>query len=166
MMARIPHLPVVHLAPGKIHVTKREELVETILGSCVAVTLFDRSNHVGAICHALLPTPEGGAGGESSRHVRGAIRLMLSRMESMGAQRDRLEVKLFGGSGMFSADESGAEGLGVGKRNVEEALDCLASLGVHPAVRDVGGGCGRRIYFNTGDGAVYIRRLRGEGRDE
>ncbi|WP_224981770.1 chemotaxis protein CheD [Geomonas agri] len=154
---------VVFLKPGQIMVSSEPVLVTTLLGSCVAVTIFNYRLRLGAICHAQLP----GTGdlfdaqdGHHGKYVDTAIRAMLERMLHRGALRGELEAKVFGGADMFDA-------LGrlrsVGRQNAEMALKILANESVRVAKQDLGGERGRKIIFHSHTGEVLLKRMRKSG---
>ena len=69
-------------------------------------------------------------------------------------------VKLFGGARVLDVDDSGSPGRTVGEQNVARALEILEVLGLKINSADTGGVVGRKLYFCTRDGDVYLRRMR------
>jgi chemotaxis protein CheD len=151
----------VYLQPGELFVDNQPALVQTILGSCVSVTLFDPLGGFGGICHALLPT---GKPDEPERHVDGAIRLLLDRMLGFGARHQLLEAKLFGGSRVLGVPPS--QRLTVGEQNVAQAKELLQNLHIRLIAHDTGGLRGRMLFFNSGTGEVFIRKVRNSTLDD
>jgi len=145
----------IYLQPGELFVDKQPALVQTILGSCVSVTLFCPRGGFGGICHALLPT---GKPEEAERHVEGAVRLLLDRMLRLGASHQQLEAKLFGGSRVLGVPPS--QRLTVGEQNVAQAKELLQNLHIRLIAHDTGGLRGRMLFFNSGSGEVFIRKVR------
>ncbi len=132
--------------------------VDTVLGSCVAVTMWDRRRLCGCICHAVLPSSRGKPD-DPLRYVDSAIAGMLHALESHASRRPDLEVKLFGGASM-NCTRSGHKS--VGEQNVEAALAVLADAGLAPSVADVGGRLGRKVRFYTATGEILLKRIRTE----
>ena len=151
----------VYLQPGELFVDNQPALVQTILGSCVSVTLFDPRGGYGGICHALLPT---GKPEEAERHVDGAVRLLLDRMLGFGARHQMLEAKLFGGSRVLGIPPS--QRLTVGEQNLAYAKQLLHKLNVQLIAEDTGGLRGRMLFFNSGSGEVFIRKVRNSTLDD
>jgi len=149
-----PDLPRVYLKPGEFHFSVSPAVVTTILGSCVSVTMFDRLGGAAAICHALLPE---GPRSDAFRYVDSSIPGMLEMFEARGVPRRHLEVKLFGGADMIG---TGGSRVGVGRRNVEIAFQVLAQAGLTVVTHDVGGTRGRKLFFVTHTGDVFLKRLR------
>lgn len=153
---------LVHLKPGELLIADRPCLISTLLGSCVAITLFSPDLKSGAICHALLPScpaPGHGACPERFRHVECAIRAMLEGLRRRGIACGRIEAKVFGGADMFRADSR----FSVGRQNVAKSWDILRGEGVRIAAFDVGGTRGRKIIFSPHTGEVLLKRLNGVG---
>ena len=156
--------PDLYLKPGEWFLSARPALVATLLGSCVAVTLFHPGQQVGAICHALLPEPpaEGPppADEEAFRYVSVTVRAMLRAMEQRGLALDSLEVKLFGGADVLTVIPRATRPRTVGAENVAVARRVLAEYGIEPMSTDVRGRRGRKLYFRTQTGEVFLRRIR------
>ncbi|MDO9067818.1 MAG: chemotaxis protein CheD [Deltaproteobacteria bacterium] len=151
------HIHNIYLKPGEVVVAREPVLVSTVLGSCVAVTMFSPTSRVGAICHAMLPDNTGR--GEDLRYVDTALRHIFRKVAEYG-DRNNLVVKLFGGARVLDVANSGASGLTVGEQNVARAIEILGSLGLAVSSADTGGIVGRKLYFCTRDGDVYLRRMR------
>ncbi|HEY6872316.1 MAG TPA: chemotaxis protein CheD [Geobacteraceae bacterium] len=155
----------VNLKPGEIFIGDTPCLVSTLLGSCVAITLFAARHRLGAICHALLPACGAGGGAgcpERFRHVRCAVLCMLTDFRGRGIPVAGIEAKLFGGADMFPGepDRDGKGGRGtVGGQNVAMAENLLGGAGIRVAIADVGGVQGRKILFRPDTGEVFLRRL-------
>lgn len=153
------HAHNIYLKPGEVLVTRTPALVSTVLGSCVAVTMFSPSRCFGAICHAMLPV---NAGRENDlRYVDSALRYLYAKVMEHGACGD-LVVKLFGGAQVLAVGERLPERQVVGDQNIAKAEAVLASLGLSVAVRDTGGFQGRKLFFCTRTGDVFVRRMRHE----
>lgn len=155
MKPNLSDLPVVYLKPGELYFANNPTVVTTVLGSCVSVTMFNPANGVAAICHALLPE---GPSEDVFRYVDSSILHMLEMFEAHGIRRSQLEVKMFGGSDMLGVKKG--EGLGIGKRNVEIARQVLSVEGLALLAADVGGARGRKLFFYTHTGEIFMKRLR------
>lgn len=151
-----------YLKPGELCFCRVPTLVTTILGSCVAVTMFHTRLGIAAVCHAVQPVcPR--LGMECPEHcmkkyhyVSCVIPEMLHLMTAWGAGSDALEVKLFGGAAVLttSADSS------IGKQNIETARSVLKDMGLQLKARQTGGQHGRKLIFNTHTGEVLLKRVR------
>jgi chemotaxis protein CheD len=144
----------VYLAPGLLYASAEAAQVTTILGSCVAVCLWDPEGRVGGMNHFLLP--EGGP--PSPRFGESAVPLLIERLVDLGARRSRLRAKVFGGACVLEAFRAGANTLGV--RNVEIARERLLSAAIPIVGEDVGGDLGRKVVFEVRTGCAWIRAIK------
>lgn len=150
------HIHTAYLKPGEVLITLSPVLVSTVLGPCVAITMFSASRGFGAICHAMLPE---NVGHESDlRFVDTALQHLHRKVVEYGAAGD-LVVKLFGGAQVLNNGKRTPERHTVGDQNVMQAEAVLASLGLTATVRDTGGIRGRKLFFCTRSGDVYLRRM-------
>ena len=156
-----------YLKPGELFVGEEATLVETLLGSCVAVTMFSPRYQLGSVCHSLLPNcrrerPNCGECREASRYVECSIREMLNWFLQRGIRQREIVVKLFGGSDLLSGPEGNAT-RGIGRQNIERAISVLDEEGLLLSVSDVGGVRGRKIIFKTYTGEIFLKRLSRSG---
>ena len=135
-------------------------LVSTLLGSCIAVTMFSQSKGIGAICHAMMPDRSGRH--HDLRYVDTAIYYIYRKAMEFGAARD-LEIKLFGGSQILPTGRDQPGNVSIGRKNVARSLEVLNQLGLTVAKTDVGGTRGRKLFFSVLNGNVYVSLL---GSDE
>ncbi|MGD0487204.1 MAG: chemotaxis protein CheD [Syntrophorhabdales bacterium] len=145
----------IFLKPGELCVCDRPTQVSTILGSCIAVTIFNQRLRVGAICHALLP--KNPKGHDALRYVDSAISSMLQKLEAMGIGKNEMEVKLLGGADVL---ERTGTTQSVGQKNIETALEIITQEDLNLAGSDVGGRMGRKLHFYTHTGMVLFTRIK------
>jgi chemotaxis protein CheD len=151
------HTHNIYLKPGEVLISLTPVLVSTVLGSCIAVTLFSASTGFGAICHAMLPE---NAGRDCDfRYVDTALLHIYDKIVEYGIRGD-LTVKLFGGAQVLDVGEGNPTKQTVGDQNVAKAEEMLKSLGLTISVQDTGGMQGRKLFFCTRSGDVYMRRMR------
>ena len=161
MMAESAVVPDLNLQPGELFLASSPAILRTILGSCVAVTFWDRELRIGAMCHGVLPRcpVDGEDAEEGPRYVDFSIRHLVRQFDRLGAQRSDLEIKVFGGADVLPVDRAAGGRPTVGALNCEAAVTVLAAEGLAIAAQDLGGGQGRRIHFHTGTGRVLLHRL-------
>jgi chemotaxis protein CheD len=146
-----------YVYPASLYVSAKEEMVHTVLGSCVAVCLYDPRLQIGGMNHYLMPEwDHKGKGMVSPRYGNIAIEMLVKKMLREGSQKKDLVAKIFGG-----ADQHGFEHkLSVGKRNIVVARAILNKLAIPIVGQDILGHLGRKIVFNVKTGAVYLKTLR------
>jgi chemotaxis protein CheD len=131
----------VHITQGETYVTaESNEILTTVLGSCIATCVRDTASGIGGMNHFLLPE---GAGRDrlEMRYGVNAMELLINGILTRGGCRDRLEAKLFGGAKVISALSD------VGARNVAFAKQFLADEGIPVVGGNLGGDSARRIQF-------------------
>jgi chemotaxis protein CheD len=144
------------LHPGAARFAENPERIETILGSCVSVSLRDPYTAFSAICHCVLPeAPPAALAAERFRFCDTAVEGMLEWFAHRRVPPSRLEVKVFGGAEVLF----GGNGTSVGQLNAQCALAVLARHGLTPQSQATGGAAGRYLVFDTASGAVWIRPL-------
>ena len=162
----------ISLYPGElyIHTGGPGPRVWTLLGSCVAVALFNRKAGIGAICHAQLPQrrlknldcskdcPEdcerlSGEPGKF-RYMTCAFKQMLKVLTSQGIPASSLSAYLIGGSEVAPA---GKDFFRVGAGNIDMARSLLRQHRISVVFEDTGGKTGRSLYFFPATGRLYYR---------
>lgn len=161
MNAFRPDLSDVYLKPGEIYIADRPALVRTVLGSCIAVTMYVPRLGIGSMCHALLPSSTGGIkpDGKCFWFADCCIRWMLKRFMERGAKRSEVEVKMFGGADVLTPIFSRRGFPTVGKQNIEAAMEVLKEEGLMLLAHDLGGTQGRKLNFYAHTGEVVLKRL-------
>jgi chemotaxis receptor (MCP) glutamine deamidase CheD len=145
---------------GGIHASGRPQLVKTLLGSCIAVCLFDPVTATGGMNHFMLPRGVA-SDGESSRFGVHAMDCLIGAMMKLGADRRRFVAKVFGGAHVLNVTETAN---GVPQQNVEFIREFLQNEGFPILSADVGGYHPRHVHFYTTTGRAFIKRLGAETR--
>jgi chemotaxis protein CheD len=155
----LTHEPTaVYLPPGLLYASASPAAVTTVLGSCVAVCLFDPTVRAGGINHYLLPFWNGD-GLASPKYANIALPKLLEKLLQIGCRRQYLRAKLFGGGAVFQH----VGGLfGVGERNIQFAEKYLADAGIPVVARDVGEGYTRKVIYHPHTGAAFVRKLKAQ----
>lgn len=144
--------PVVRLKPGELFFDPKPHRLSTLLGSCVAVCLWDERLHMGGMTHSLVPT--GGAGEMIA--TDSSIRELVQRMMRSGCRAETLQAKLFGGCAPLK--NLGVEA-GIGAANIERAVEVLGELGIRIVAQEILGEGGIMIHQDTGTGEVSGRMI-------
>jgi len=150
------HSHNIYLKPGEVVISREPVLISTVLGSCVAVTMFSPGKGIGAICHAMLPDNTGRA--VDLRYVDTALRHLYLKIVEYGAEKD-LIVKMFGGAQVLDVGNCEQPRRTIGDQNVASALEILDSLRLTVYSADTGGLVGRKLFFCTRHGDVFVRRM-------
>ncbi len=152
---------IVRVHPGDHYISEGEdEMIVTILGSCVAACIRDPKLGVGGMNHFMLPESDTGNWGTTSatmRYGNYAMETLINDILKAGGKKDRLEVKLFGGGNVTPGS------VAVGDKNGNFALNYLKYEGLTPLAYDLGGPHPRRIHYDPSTGKVDRLLLRRKG---
>lgn len=152
----------VYLMPGQARVAQAPTRFTTVLGSCVAVCLFDRRLGIGGLNHFLLPGVPTGPVADPLHWGEPAVEWLVSAVIDLGARARTLEAKVFGGAHI--GQTGGTPEDRIGARNGATALAVLDRLGVPVMAKALGGTYGRKLVFESHTGMAYLRELRGDDR--
>ncbi len=148
----------VQLQPGESCFGHAGTRIRTLLGSCVAITMWHPGYRIGGMTHCLLEGREivRSIGEPDCRFVDESTLWLLREAVRLDTDPAEYEFKLFGGGDMFQR-----LGLGnrnhLGRRNAAAARVLLESLGLTIAAQDVGGSVYRSLIFDIATGAVWVR---------
>lgn len=157
MTTATQELHKIFLYPANIAIAYKPTCISTLLGTCIAVCLWDTKSKIGGMNHYLLPLWNG-EGLASPKYGNIAIQKLIEKMESMGAERKNLIAKVFGGKA-FTDGNSIAYNIGV--RNIYIAQEMLRDYNIAIKASDVGGEFGRTIRFDTSNGTVMMKYIKG-----
>lgn len=155
-----PQVRVVTLSPGELFFGGGQTVINTLLGSCVAITLWHPRQRIGGMCHYLLT--DRSQYGRSDGHPSGyyatdAIEYFLDEVGQSGCRPRDFEVKLFGGGNMFDGVQAKTSSINVAQVNVAEGQRLLQENGFAVKAADVGGVRYRKIYFELASGDVWVQ---------
>ncbi len=148
---------------GEYLAVKRNIIISTTLGSCVAVCLFDPVNNVMGMNHILLSNDKYSKKinciREDGKFGHCAMDLLLEDMITFGARIKNIKAKAFGGSSMFEANGSGSGHYCIGKINISFVKMFLQQRGIPLVAEDLGGYFGRLIRFSPNSYSVEVKKL-------
>lgn len=145
----------VSVAMGQWAVAGAPVVIRTLLGSCLGVVLYDRVDKLGGVAHVVLPDSRGGTD-HPGKFADTAIPALIKDLDRLAGRslRPRLTAKLFGGASMF---QTNSPNLDIGRQNQEAVERALTLAGIPVIARDLGGGAGRRLTFQTTTGVVSVK---------
>jgi len=151
---------IVKLLPGDYYVTRREEVLDTILGSCVSACIRNPRLRIGGMNHFMLPRPSGNGidtwehiAGRATRYGSASMEQLINRILSAGGTRADLEVKIFGGGRVLSSMSD------IGNHNVIFVREYLKQEGLKVTSEDVGSNYPRHVQYFPMTGRVRVRHL-------
>lgn len=147
----------VFLLPGQWYFGRQSAVIKTLLGSCVAITLWHPARRMGGMCHFLLPARARGAGHAfDGRFGDEAVHLLLGEIDKTGTAPSEYEAQLYGGADTMP-DQARVK-FNIGERNVEKAWELIDRHGFQLQAVDVGGNDPRSISLDLFCGSVVLRR--------
>lgn len=145
----------IFLPPGGFHFGGGTVRLRTLLGSCVAITMWHPRRRIGGMCHFLLPErAAGGPAGLDGRYGKDAVQLFLDAIARAGTVPAEYEVKLLGGGRMFDSR------MDIGQRNIEAAHALLGRLGLRVHAGHLAGSGHRHVVFDIASGLVWLKHVR------
>ncbi|MBP5364451.1 MAG: chemotaxis protein CheD [Bacteroidales bacterium] len=145
------------LYPSSFFASKEPYVVKTVLGSCVAVCLWDKRLHYGGINHYMLPIWNGNDLA-SPKYGNIAIDKLIEKMKSMGSRMEDIQAKVFGGGELLDVG-GGKTSTMIGERNIMVARMMLEEKKIPVVGSSTGGKKGRKILFFTDTGEVRHKFL-------
>jgi chemotaxis protein CheD len=144
------------LYPSSLFVNKEPFVIKTILGSCVAICIWDKKLKFGGMNHYMLPNWNGNDLA-SPKYGNIAIDKLIERMFYYGSNRKDLVAKIFGGGELLEA--STGNSMMIGERNIRVARLMLEERNIPIVASSTGGKRGRKILFFNDTGEVRHKFL-------
>jgi chemotaxis protein CheD len=150
-------IDAVKLLPGEYYATARPMLIVTVLGSCVAACIRDKTNGIGGMNHFMLPSVSDfdEAMAISTRYGTYAMEVLINQLLEMGGQRKNLEAKIFGGGNVLKGITIDK----VGERNAAFVRHYLQQHRIPVVAEDLLDNFPRKIYFFPEQGTVKVKKL-------
>lgn len=143
----------VKVLPGEYFVTGENMVICTVLGSCIAACLWDRNLNIGGMNHFMLP--EGDSNDVSGRYGSYAMEVLINEMIKLGARRESMQAKIFGG-GQVMANFST---MNVGERNTDFVTQYLHTERIPIVSEDVLDIYPRKVVYFPMTGKAMVKRL-------
>jgi len=149
-------LRTVYLYPGQVVTASQPLLVSTILGSCIAVCLWDDTARIAGINHYLLPS-DPLRGQSDLRYGNVAIDRLIAEIVSAGAMTQRIVAKIVGGASILGSSPGSRQS--IGDQNAAVARQALQKHGIAVTAEQTGGLRGRKLLFHTGTGCAFTKEI-------
>ena len=150
------------ILPGEYYVTIHDELITTVLGSCVSACVRDKVFGIGGMNHFMLPANKGddvssfGGAGESTRYGNFAMEQMINDILKNGGHRKNLEIKVFGGGKVLKNMST----LDIGQKNIDFIMQYIKDESLKLTAEDLGDVYPRKVLFFPATGKVRVKKLR------
>jgi chemotaxis protein CheD len=153
-------IPTARILPGEYYVTREDEVIDTVLGSCVAACIRNPRLGIGGMNHFMLPRPSGSGtdtwekiAGRAMRYGSASMEQLINSVLSAGGTRQDLEVKIFGGGRVIPKLSD------IGARNLDFVREFLTQEGLKIVSEDSGDTCSRHVQYFPRSGRVRVRHL-------
>jgi len=152
----------VKVLPGEYYVSTQNEMISTVLGSCVSACIYDSYRGIGGMNHFMLPEPLNGERGgwvdtvgRAARYGNDAMEQLINAILKAGGQRANLEVKVFGGGRVLATMTD------IGQRNIDFVRRYLQAEHLPVRAEDLGDVHPRHVQFFPLTGKARVRQLSG-----
>jgi chemotaxis protein CheD len=150
------------ILPGEYYVTDTDEMITTVLGSCISACIRDRVLCIGGMNHFMLPdtTEERlqdgveAVVGVSTRYGNYAMEHLINTILVNGGKRENLEVKVFGGGKIIPTLT------GIGLKNIGFVLDYIDTEGLPLIAQDLGDIFPRKVNYFPKTGKVKMKKIK------
>jgi chemotaxis protein CheD len=154
---------VTTIHPGEYFTSADDGIISTVLGSCVAVALYDSVHHIGGLNHFMLPghlkDRERYYLTNAGKYGMFAMELLINEMLKMGSRRKDLIAKVFGGASVLN--RQGSFSSTIPQDNIRFAQSFLETEDIPIVAQDVGGRLARKIFYYPTTSKVLLKRISG-----
>ena len=158
------HTHRIIIDPGEYYVSNKQEVISTLLGSCVAACLYDPVNKVIGMNHFLLAYKHHSFSrsmieSEEGRYGINAMELLINDMMAKGANKKHLKAKCFGGGDVLHLRGDSGGRHSVGGANIDFIREFLKEENIPVIGSSLGGNRGRNVHFVGEDFSVYVKKI-------
>jgi len=152
----------VFLQPGEFYFGEERTRIRTLLGSCVAVTLWHPRLKVGGMCHYMLPRRPRRKGWEAEpldgRYAEDAMKMFQREIDRTRTRTSEYWVKLFGGGRMFRFKNALDERPTIAEANIAWGRAAIAQCGFGTPAEDLGGHGHRHVILDLWSGDTWLKK--------
>ncbi len=142
---------------AEVKVVERPDTLQTVLGSCIGIAIYDRVAKIGGLGHIILPDSKAGKG-DRGKFADTAVDWLVDELVEAGCLKGRLAAKITGGASMFGL----VSNAGIGERNAEAVKERLGRHSIRLVAAHTGGDQGRKMTLNPESGEVCVRFIGAE----
>lgn len=149
---------VAKILPGQFYVSQEDELITTVLGSCVSCCVRDPNIGVGGMNHFMLPSktsfdPKKDILSDAARYGNVAMEFLINAILKEGGKRRNLEAKIFGGGAVLSQMTD------IGKKNIDFVLQYIYDENLNVVAQDLGDVFPRKVQYFPASGRARVKKL-------
>lgn len=150
----------IFLQPGEFYFGDGTTRIRTLLGSCVAIVLWQPKLRIGGMCHFMLPSRSHGKVGVQSldgRYAQDAMQMFMRELKRTRTTPGEYRTRLVGGGRMFRHTREA--GIDISARNMEAARELMLHHGFTLHAQDMGGQGHRNVIFDLWSGDLWLKRV-------
>ncbi len=147
----------IFLLPGKFYFAEAPLCIQTLLGSCVAITMWHPQRRIGGMCHYMLPSREVRGHQLNGKYADETMRMFEQEAQRYNTKLQEYQIKLFGGGSMFTYPHSQQRHINIAKNNVAMAHKLLDKYGLQFTAQDLGRSGYRNVIFDLSSGDVWVK---------
>jgi len=154
------NISIAKILPGEFYVTCNNEILMTVVGSCVTACIRDSIRGIGGMNHFMLPHIYPNKKWEHtnvsipSRYGSFAMENLINEILKHGGNRRNLEIKLFGGGRIMKSQAN------IGQQNIDFAKNYISTERLTLIAEDLGDIYPRKILFYPINGRARVKKLR------
>jgi len=149
-------LNVQNIKQGELYFGHSDGFLKTLLGSCVAIVLWNQENQLGGMCHIVLPDSAQSNNSCDDRFADCVVDQFAKKVKDAGTLPREYWVGVYGGGNMFPAVHFKND-TPIGEKNIHAAYTCLKKHGFKIVHEDIGGAVYRMLILNMQSGEVVLR---------
>ena len=152
----------IFLQPGEFYFGDGLTRIRTLLGSCVAVVLWQPKLRIGGMCHFMLPHRSRGNGRKQpldGRYAEEAMQMFMDELRRTATSPGQYRARLVGGGRMFEQPCNLSGAIDICTRNMEAARELIVHHGFALHSQDMGGHGHRNVIFDLWSGDVWLKRV-------
>lgn len=155
-----PDVMDIFLQPGDFYFGDKQTRIRTLLGSCVAITIWHPRLHIGGMCHYMLPRrPRHKVNAMlDGRYAEDVMQLFMQELKRTKTKPSEYKSKLFGGGNMFNHINKRAKHYQISNQNIDFGRTVMTQYGFRVHAEDMGGAGHRNIVFDIWNGDVWVKR--------
>lgn len=162
-MTEIPDNAIdIFLQPGEFYFGDKQTRLRTMLGSCVAITIWHPRLHIGGMCHYVLPKRPSHRVSDAlnGQYAEDVMQMFMRELKKTNTKPSEYKAKLFGGGNMFPKLKNKTKLRGVSQQNVDFGRFVMTQYGFKVGAEDMGGSGRRNIVFELWNGDVWVKRAK------
>ncbi len=148
-----------YLKIAEMKVVEKSDTLITVVGSCIALCLWDKTTSTGGMVHIMMPEHDGDNVEPKGKYANTAIETLLNEMIKNGCNKENLIARIIGGASMFNNKDNTMNGAYIGEKNSRIVKKYLHKFNIPIKSEDIGGTSGRRIAFDPSSGEITIKAL-------